>query len=132
MYLEIDRSVQDVEDQTSKEIRLFSLKLQPTCNLFGFQYACLGTVNYMLEDEDGGHYVTYLFPSPSECLKIHETESKCQWRRPDFDTETVLIAFQQTGNYLLSTTPLPISIQRYFFKVFDQCYAKKFLNMLTK
>ena len=102
LYLEIDRSVviaEDSEDQTSKEIRLFSLKLQPSYTLFGFKYACFGTVSYMLEEEDGGHYVTYLFPSSNECLKIHETEAKCQWRRPDFDTETVLVALQQIGKH---------------------------------
>ena len=80
-----------------KDIRLFSLKLQPSYQLLGFQYAVLGTVNYYIQNEDGGHYITYFFPSPNECLTIHEYESKPQWKKPDFDTETVIVALQKIG-----------------------------------
>lgn len=52
----------------------------------------------MLDNEDGGHYLTYLLSSPSECIKVHETEFKTQWRRPDFDTETVIVALVELGN----------------------------------
>ena len=68
--------------------QVFSLKLQPTYDLLGSQYGCLGTINYKLDSEEGGHYVTNLFPSSNECLKVHELEAKCSWKKPDFDTET--------------------------------------------
>ena len=88
----------DSTDSTHyKDIRLFSLKLQPSYKLLGFQYAVLGTVNYYIQNEDGGHYITYFFPSPNECLTIHEYESKPQWKKPDFDTETVIVALAKIG-----------------------------------
>ena len=78
-----------------KSIQLFSLKLQPTYDLLGSQYGCLGTINYKLDSEEGGHYVTNLFPSPNECLKVHELEAKCSWKKPDFDTETVIVVLKR-------------------------------------
>ena len=75
------------------------MKLQPTYELFGSEYRCIGTVNYMVENEDGGHYVTYLFPSINECLRIHETDATIQWKRPDFDNETVIVALQRSASY---------------------------------
>ena len=88
----------DTIDESAKEIRLFSLKLQPTYELFGSEYRCIGTVNYNVENEDGGHYVTYLFPSINECLRIHETDATIQWKRPDFDNETVIVALQRSAS----------------------------------
>lgn len=85
-------------DSTSKEIRLFSLKLQPWYQVFGKRFGVLGVVNYMLDNEDGGHYVTCLFPSQNEILKVHELESKSHWKKPDFDTETVIVALQGIPN----------------------------------
>ena len=106
LFLEIDRSILindnslEAQDETSKEIRLFSLKLKPTYNFFGHQYRCLGTINYKLDIEEGGHYVTYLFPSNNECTIVHEMEAKTQWKKPDFDTETVIVALKKidSGN----------------------------------
>ena len=86
---------EDTLDDTSKEIRLFSLKLKPSYVICGSKYAVLGTVNYYVQNEDGGHYITYFFPSPNECLTIHESESKPQWKKPDFDAESVIVALQK-------------------------------------
>lgn len=105
VFLEIDRTVSTVSsdpmdsklvDESSKEIRLFSLKLKPQYKLFEEDYKVIGTINYMLDNEDGGHYVTYLFPTFDEYLKVHELETKyLQWRKPDFDTETVIVALEK-------------------------------------
>ncbi len=73
------------------------MQLKPSYTLFGFRFAVLGTVNYKLDNDDGGHYVTYLFPSNSELLKIHEIEHKTIRRKPDFDSDTVVIALQKIG-----------------------------------
>ena len=90
--------VADFNDETpSKEISLFSIKLKPTYELFGYKYDCLGAVNYFVENDDGGHYITYLFPSAHECLRIHETDAKIQQKKPDFDNETVIVALKQIG-----------------------------------
>ena len=51
----------------------------------------------MVENEDGGHYLTYLFPTDTECLRVHETDAKIQWKRPDFDNDTVIVALKQIG-----------------------------------
>ena len=46
-------------------------------------------MNYKLNIEEGDHYVTYLFPSNYECTTVHEME------KPDFDTETVIVALKK-------------------------------------
>ena len=74
-----------------------SLRLQNHYELFGYRYALFGTVNYNLEMEDGGHYVTSLFPNNIECTKIHESEVKTVRRKPDFDVDTVVVALYRVG-----------------------------------
>lgn len=99
IFLEIDRTVannDENEDLDSKELSLFSLKLRPHYNLFGFKYAVLGTINYLLDSEEGGHYLTYLFcPSGAEIMRIHEGECKSVRRRPDFDSDTFVVALKK-------------------------------------
>ena len=90
-------NISDYIDEASKEIRLFSLKLQPSYELFGSKYALLGTVNYYVQKEEGGHYITHFFPTQNECLSIHESESRPQWKKPDFDAESVIVALQKIG-----------------------------------
>ena len=81
-------------------MRLFPLKLQPRYELLGAEYEVFGTINYMLENEDGGHYITYLFPSAHEVLRVHEIEAKTMPRKPDFDTETVIVALKRVGKFV--------------------------------
>ena len=83
----------------------------------GSKYAVLGTVNYYVQNEDGGHYITYFFPSPNECLTIHESESKPQWKKPDFDAESVIVALQKIDgklDWLICTKKLKITIFTHF------------------
>ena len=68
------------------------------CTGYGiYEEVCDVCLNYYIQNEDGGHYITYFFPSPNECLTIHEYESKPQWKKPDFDTETVIVALAKIG-----------------------------------
>ena len=69
-------------------------------NVFGFRYALLGTINYKLDSDEGGHYVTNLFPNKNELIRIHETEFKTIKRLPDFDVDTVIVALQKVGEKL--------------------------------
>lgn len=76
---------------------IFVLQLNESYNIFGFRYALLGTINYKLDSDDGGHFVTHLFPNKDELIRIHETEWKTIKRIPDFDVDTVVIALQKVG-----------------------------------
>lgn len=69
-------------------------------NVFGFRYALLGTVNYKLDSDEGGHYVTNLFPNKNELIRIHETDFKTIKRLPDFDVDTVIVALQKVGELI--------------------------------
>ena len=51
-----------VDEISSKELSLYSLGLEHSYKIFGFEYSLLGTVNYNLDIDAGGHYVTNLFP----------------------------------------------------------------------
>ena len=76
---------------------LVVFQLNESYNIFGFRYALLGTINYKLDSDDGGHFVTHLFPNKDELIRIHETEWKTIKRIPDFDVDTVVIALQKVG-----------------------------------
>jgi len=74
--------------------------LNASYNVFGFRYALLGTVNYKLDSDEGGHYVTNLFPNKNELIRIHETDFKTIKRLPDFDVDTVIVALQKVGELI--------------------------------
>ena len=95
VFLEVDRALDMGND--SKELVLYSLHLQPTYNLFGFKYRVVGTVNYNLEHEEGGHYVTYLFSGKVDVTKIHETEVAKRRKMPGFDADAVVLALEKVG-----------------------------------
>jgi hypothetical protein len=103
ILLEIDRAVQAPdEDDVSKELNIYSLQLEPAYDLFGFRYAVLGTINYHLEADGGGHYVTSLFPTwgsgaASQCTWLHEDVVRTTKRKPDFDAATVIVALKKGG-----------------------------------
>ena len=50
------------DESSSKELSLYSLRLEESYNIFGCKYTLFGTVNYNLELDEGGHYITNLFP----------------------------------------------------------------------
>merc|ERR1719414_1261761 len=85
-------------DSSSKELSLYSLRLQKYYRLFGHEYSLFGTVNYNLELDEGGHYITYLFPREQDCIRIHETEIKSVRKKPDFDVDTVIVALKKTNS----------------------------------
>ena len=50
------------DESSSKELSLYSLRLEESYKIFGCKYTLFGTVNYNLELDEGGHYITNLFP----------------------------------------------------------------------
>ena len=102
VFIEINRSIEDSAADDicdSKDLSLYSLRLKNSYNLFGFQYVVFATVNYNLEMEEGGHYVTNLFPSLTECTKVHEADVRTVRRKPDFDVDTVIVALKRVGKF---------------------------------
>jgi len=111
LFIEIDRSVDSNQpilidspqylqnkgcDSSSKELSLYSLRLEEYYQLFGHEYLLFGTVDYNLEIDEGGHYITNLFSRNPECIRIHETEIKWVRKKPDFDVDTVIVALKKT------------------------------------
>ncbi len=55
--------------------------------------------NFNQDSDEGGHYVTNLFPNKNELIQIHETDCKTIKRLPDFDVDTVVVALQKIGQF---------------------------------
>ncbi|TRY68420.1 hypothetical protein TCAL_02502 [Tigriopus californicus] len=94
IFVEIDRAF-NTDGSDSKEIALYSLQLQDTYSIFGFQYRVIGTVHYDLENLQGGHYVTRIFSDPLECITIHENKIQTERKKPDFDADAVIVALKK-------------------------------------
>ena len=95
LFVEVNRSCDTGNDV--KELILYSLQLKDYYSVFGFRYSMFGVINYNLELEGGGHYVTNLFPDEIDLVRIHEQNWKSVKRRPDFDCDTVIVALKKVG-----------------------------------
>merc|ERR1711879_915113 len=85
--IDAPQNLERSDNDSSKELALYSLRLEKYYKLFGHEYSLFGTVNYNLELDEGGHYITYLFPREEHCIRIHETEIKSVRKKPDFDVD---------------------------------------------
>ena len=67
----------------------------------------------------GGHYTTCLFDTDEtqarslsqnkEVMQIHEDEVRTVRIKPDFDTDTVIVALKRSGKHLVYIIPLRIT-----------------------
>jgi hypothetical protein len=66
-------------------------------SVFGFRYSVLGCISYNLDCAGGGHYTTDLFPNAIDSTVVHETTVKTAKRKPDFDSDTVIVCLKKVG-----------------------------------
>ena len=73
----------------------------------------------IFEIAGGGHYTTCLFDTDEtqarslsqnkEVMQIHEDEVRTVRIKPDFDTDTVIVALKRSGKHLVYIIPLWIT-----------------------
>ena len=74
----------------------------------------------LFEIAGGGHYTTCLFDTDEtqtrslsqnkEVMQIHEDEVRTVRIKPDFDTDTVIVALKRSGKHLVYIIPLQITL----------------------
>ena len=104
------------------------VKLLDKCNgkVDCFQYIVVGTVSYHLDAvEGGGHYITNLLESKHECVQIHETEIKHVRKKPDFDSDTVIVALKKIGKRTAEGCSILSDTDRVCSIIWFNIYARK-------
>lgn len=79
----------------------------------------MGTVSYHLDAvEGGGHYITNLLESKNQCIEIHEAEINSVRKKPDFGSDTVIVALKKIGESFRLPIPSSVNFAKVTFLIF--------------